>query len=172
MRLFFFNSSSPGAVISAADSGLLIVILVVLVWLWSPMIHWGERRWRSAKGESYLDPMQRLGSLSRMYKKLCMRVEWGAAHCSKVSDELSMDYNSVTITALIFLILRFLSLAVRLLKFGVKPLKQKISQSPLSVQTVPYFSSRLCSNLKYAKKVFVFFQYICMQISKLISLWI
>ena len=28
------------------------------------------------------------GSLSRMYNKLCMRVKWGAAHCSQVSGNL------------------------------------------------------------------------------------
>ena len=47
-----------GAVVSAADSFLLIVRLLVRVWLWVPMIHCGERRWCSAKDESYLEPMQ------------------------------------------------------------------------------------------------------------------
>ena len=49
--------------------------------------NWGERGWRSAKCESYLEPMQPPGSLSRMYNKLYMKVKWGAAHCSEVSDE-------------------------------------------------------------------------------------
>ena len=62
--------------VSAADSVPLIVRLVVRVWLWAPIIHWGECRWRFAKSESY--PESRpyaapLGSLSRLYKKLCLR---------------------------------------------------------------------------------------------------
>ena len=47
-----------GAGVSAADSVLLIVRLVVRVWLWAPMIHWGKRHWCSAKGGSYFDPVQ------------------------------------------------------------------------------------------------------------------
>ena len=30
--------------------------LVVRVWLWAPMIHWSECRWRSAKGDSLCKP--------------------------------------------------------------------------------------------------------------------
>ena len=39
-----------GPVVRAADSGLLIVRLV--------MMHWVERRCRSAKGKTYIEPMQ------------------------------------------------------------------------------------------------------------------
>ena len=48
---------------------------------------WKECRWLSAKRKSLLQHMQLPGSLSWIYKQFFIRVKWGAAHCSKVSDE-------------------------------------------------------------------------------------
>ena len=73
---------------------LLIERLVFGVCLWAPKIHWGERRWRSAKGKSPCSPPPP-GSLNRKYTKFCMRVEREDAHCSEVLDEYSMDYTSL-----------------------------------------------------------------------------
>ena len=50
--LVLLSFRGGGTEVRAADSVLLIVWLVVRVWLWALMIHWGERRWCSAKGES------------------------------------------------------------------------------------------------------------------------
>ena len=54
-----------------------------------------------AKGERYLKPKQPYGSLSRIYRKLYMRVKWGAAYCSEVSGEWIMDNTSLIVTGLI-----------------------------------------------------------------------
>ena len=119
---YFIRCSLGGQVTqSFADSLLLNLRLVGRVWLWAPMIYWGERRWRSAKSKSYLNPLQPPGSLSRMYKKFCMRscpmcpLQWSLGRITYGLHCLNRHW-------LDFLILRFLSLAVQLLEFELKPM--------------------------------------------------
>ena len=93
-------------------------------WFESDPGHWwstkvsGECCWSSANAKNHLEPMP-TGSLSRMFGKLCIRViKWGAAHCSEVSGTISM--NSLPLPSRTWYLnpsfLRFLSLAIRLLK--------------------------------------------------------
>ena len=55
------------SLLDGAEVSYIIMRLVVRVWQWAPMIHQGERRWRFANGDRYLNPMQHPGSLSRVW---------------------------------------------------------------------------------------------------------
>ena len=50
----------------------------------------------------HISEIEECGCQASLRKKLCMGVKWVAAHCSEVSDELSMAYTSLTVTGLIF----------------------------------------------------------------------